>query len=100
MFAVVVTLEAAPGRADDLIAALEANASHSRHEAGCLKWEWSRHIDAPEKFAIYELYTDKAAFDAHKASSHFDAWRKATEGVVAHKIAGQYDVVGRDPRGV
>ncbi len=98
MFAVVVTLEAHPERVDDLVAALEANARHSRTEKDCLKWEWSRHVSEPNQFAIYELYTDAAAFAAHKASHHFAEWMAATEGVLAWKNAGQYDVAGRDPR--
>lgn len=98
MFAVVVTLEANPGRVGDLIAALEDNAKHSRTEETCLKWEWSRHVSEPNQFAIYELYTDAEAFAAHKASEHFAHWKAATEGVLAWKNAGQYNVDGKDPR--
>ena len=98
MLAVVVTLEAVPGKAGELIAALEGNASGSRQEPTCLKWEWSRHIDDSNKFAIYELYTDAEAFAAHKASHHFAEWKAATEGVIASKVAGQYEVLGEDSR--
>ncbi|MDF1815273.1 MAG: putative quinol monooxygenase [Verrucomicrobiales bacterium] len=98
MFAVVVTLEANPGRVEDLISALEANAKHSRTEETCLKWEWSRHVSEPNQFAIYELYTDTEAFAAHKASEHFAEWKAATEGVLAWKKAGQYIVSDPDPQ--
>lgn len=98
MLAVVVTIEVVPGRADDLIAALEFNAAGSRQEPTCRKWEWSRHISEPDKFAIYELYDDAEAFAAHKASEHFAEWRKMIEGVIAHKEAGQYEVLGEDSR--
>lgn len=98
MFAVVVTIEAVSGKADDLIAALNANASHSREEPDCLKWEWSRHIEDSDKFAIYELYTDREAFLAHKASHHFAEWVGASSPCIAHKVAGQYHVEGPDIR--
>ncbi|MDF1826565.1 MAG: putative quinol monooxygenase [Verrucomicrobiales bacterium] len=98
MLAIVVTIEAVPGKADDLIAALNANGSHSREEPSCLKWEWSRHIDDPDKFAIYELYTDRDAFLTHKASDHFAAWVKASTPCIAKKVAGQYLVEGPDIR--
>ena len=61
MFAVVVTITAVEGKEEDLIEALKANAEHSRTEASCLKWEWSRQIADPKQFAIYELYTDQEA---------------------------------------
>lgn len=98
MLAVVVTIEALPGKADDLVAALEANARGSREEPGCLKWEWSRHIEDSNRFAIYEVYTDKDAFAAHKQSDHFAAWVEAGLPCIAEKVAGQYDLAGADVR--
>ncbi len=98
MFAVVVTIVAESGREEDLIAALEANGNHSRHEASCLKWEWSRHIDDPSKFAIYEVYTDREAFLAHKASDHFAEWAEASGPCIAEKVAGQYELSQPDDR--
>lgn len=98
MFAVVVTLEANPGKAEELMAALEDNAIHTRQESECLKWEWSRHISEPNQFAIYELYTTPEAFAAHKASDHFAHWKEVSTPLIASKNAGQYDVVGPDER--
>lgn len=98
MLAVVVTIDAVPGKEDELISALEHNAAGSRTESTCLKWEWSRHITEPHKFAIYELYTNAEAFAEHKESEHFAEWKQMTEGLIASKVSGQYDVIGRDPR--
>lgn len=94
MLAVVVTLSCHPDRIAEMIAALEANASHSCHEPECLKWEWSQHVDDPTRFAIYELYTDREAFAAHKASAHFAEWLVASGPCIAEKTAGQYWVGG------
>ncbi|MAS93850.1 MAG: hypothetical protein CMO55_11715 [Verrucomicrobiales bacterium] len=98
MFAVVVTIKAVSGKADDMIKALENNARHSRQEESCLKWEWSRHVDDPDKFAIYELYTDREAFLAHKASEHFAHWVEESTPCIEEKVAGQYDVTDPDVR--
>ncbi len=98
MLAVVVTIEVVPGQEEAMIEAMEHNAAGSRTEPTCLKWEWSRHISEPGKFAIYELYTDEAAFAAHKASEHFAEWKAATEGVIASKASRQYHVLGPDSR--
>ncbi|MCF6313103.1 MAG: antibiotic biosynthesis monooxygenase [Verrucomicrobiales bacterium] len=95
MHAIVVTLEANPGKTEALLAALEANAIGSRQEAGCHKWEYSQHVDHPNQFAIYELYDDLAAIKAHKSSEHFLAWVKCiqTGELIANKQAGIYQVI-------
>lgn len=98
MFAVVVTIVAHPGKEKDLIVALNDNASHSREESTCLKWEWSQHNDDPLRFAIYEVYTDREAFLAHKASEHFAAWAEASGPCIAEKVAGQYNLNQPDDR--
>jgi quinol monooxygenase YgiN len=100
MLAVVVTISSHPDKVGEMIAALEGNAAHSRHEPECLKWEWSQHIEDPTKFAIYELYTTREAFAAHKASDHFAVWVEASTPCIKEKVAGQYDVKGVDPRPV
>ena len=41
--------------------------------------------DDENRFVLYELYTDAAAFEAHKATPHFAHWRT---------IAGQVLVPG------
>ncbi len=98
MLAVIVHIEAVPGREEDLIAALKANAAGSRAEPGCRCWEWSRHIENPRRFAIYELYDNAEVFAEHKASDHFAEWTKATEGVMAHKEASRFEVSDADFR--
>jgi quinol monooxygenase YgiN len=98
MFAVVVTIEAVPGTEATLIEALEGNAVHSRTEPGCLTWEWSRHIDDVSKFAIYEIYASREAFLEHKESRHFASWVKASGPCIKAKEAGQYNILGKDPR--
>ena len=87
MLAVVVTIVCHPDKIEEMIAALEGNAAHSRHEPGCLKWEWSQHIEDPAKFAIYELYTTREAFAAHKAwnslrelGARWQACRRGSQG--------------------
>jgi quinol monooxygenase YgiN len=90
VLAVIVLIECHPGQGQQLIPALEHNAAHSREEPACHRWEWSRHIDHPDKFAIYELYEDAEAFTVHKQSAHFAAWKAATDGLIAKKESGQY----------
>jgi autoinducer 2-degrading protein len=94
VLAVIVLIECNPGRGAELIPALEANSRHSVEEPTCHRWEWSRHVENPDMFAIYELYDDAAAFEAHKQTEHFAAWKAATGSLIAKKESGQYLVAG------
>ncbi len=100
MLAIVVNFEIKPGTADLAVAALEGNAAGSRTEPGCLKWEWSRRVDQPEHFAIYELYRDQEAIDFHRASPHFQTWLGKLDGFLLEKSSGIFEVQGVDPRPV
>jgi autoinducer 2-degrading protein len=100
MLAIVVNFEIHPGTESQAIAALEANAAGSRTEPGCLKWEWSRHIDSPNRFAIYELYVDEAAIELHKSREHFDTWNESLPSFLKKKSAGIFEVAGVDVRPV
>ena len=100
MLAIVVNFEIYPGKESEAIEALEANAAGSRTEPNCLKWEWCRHVDEPDKFAIYELYVDRDAIDFHKSSPHFLDWKQRTESFMKTKTSGIYDVAGKDARPV
>ena len=44
-------------------------------------------IDSDEnRFLLYELYTDAAAFAAHKAAPHFAQWRTVAEQVLVGQV--------------
>ena len=98
MLAVVVTIVCHPDKIGEMISALEGNAAHSRHEPECIKWEWSQHIEDETKFAMYEIYTSREAFAAHKARDHFSEWVEASTPCIKEKVAGQYEVKGADSR--
>jgi quinol monooxygenase YgiN len=44
----------------------------SLKEAGVLRFEVGQSGEQPGMFALWEVYKDKAAMDAHAASEHFD----------------------------
>lgn len=98
MYAVIVHIVANPGKEQELENALRANAAGSREEDGCLKWEWSRDTEDPSRYAIYEVYTDREAFEAHKGSHHFAEWVEASGPCMAEKTAGRYDLTDSDGR--
>jgi len=83
--AVVARLRAAKGKGEALAALLiEQAAVVRREEPGCIAYRVHRKADDPELFLFYELYTDAAAFDAHRKAPHLAAYRqrRESEGLV------------------
>ena len=91
MFSLMVQMEVRPGRRAEFLAGMAANAEASvRDEPGCLRFDVCS-VDSDEnRFVLYELYTDAAAFEAHKASPHFAEWRT----VAAEVVVGQVNTPG------
>lgn len=60
------------GKEETVAGALAQLMAASRAEAGCTIYQVHRSLEKPRLFFIYEQYVDKAAFDAHVASPHFE----------------------------
>ena len=87
MFSLVVQMEVRPGRREEFLAGMAANAEASvRDEPGCLRFDVCA-VDGDEnRFLLYELYTDADAFAAHKAAPHFAQWRAIAEQVLVGQV--------------
>jgi autoinducer 2-degrading protein len=87
MFSLVVQMGVRPGRREEFLAGMTANAESSvRDEPGCLRFDVCAVEGDENRFLLYELYADAAAFDAHKASPHFARWRTVAAQVVANQV--------------
>ncbi|MEU6039651.1 putative quinol monooxygenase [Actinomadura sp. NPDC047616] len=76
MFVVIVTLRVRPGRLDEFLAGIQANARASRREPGCLRFDVLRTAEDPYEFVLYEIYRDEAAFyREHRSAPHYAAWK-------------------------
>lgn len=84
MFMVFVTLDVVPGRRDEFLAGIRANAAASlRDEPGCLRFDVQRSTEAPDRYYLYELYRDQAAFELeHRAAPHYADWLRVAERCV------------------
>jgi quinol monooxygenase YgiN len=83
MIALIVSLQVAPGRLDEFIAAIGENSARSvADEPGCHYFDVTQSVDDDHRFLFYELYEDQAAVDAHRAAPHFAAWRQAADRCV------------------
>ena len=87
MFSLMVQMQVRPERREEFLAGIAANAQASvRDEPGCLRFDVCAVAGDPNRFVLYELYTDAAAFEAHQASPHFAQWRTVAEQVVVRQV--------------
>ena len=71
--------------------AILANADGARtREPGCVRFDVSQREDDPGQWLFYEVYTDGAAFDAHRASPHFAAYQEVADKALLSKTLTRY----------
>ena len=71
MLLVAVTFEILPERAEAFRDRVRRQATDSLDEPGCRRFDvWCDTGDCSRVF-LFEIYDDRAAFDAHLASAHF-----------------------------
>ena len=72
---VTVLLEVDPDHWSDFLSAVEAQAAASLSaEPACRRFDVSIAADGRPAVFLYEVYADRAAFDAHLATPHFRAF--------------------------
>jgi autoinducer 2-degrading protein len=93
MYAVTVTFHIHPEQIDAFLPLMIDNVRMSRTvETGCQHFDICR--DGADVF-LYELYDDRAAFDAHLASTHFKTFDRATAAMIAAKDVRLFEDVIR-----
>jgi quinol monooxygenase YgiN len=70
-FVLVVRMKAKEGEEEQAVQLAGELATATREEAGCEAYVPCRDPEDGRSFLIYEQYRDKAAFEAHGASEHF-----------------------------
>lgn len=69
-FSVSIQITAKPGEGDAIAALLQGLVEPSMAEPGVKVFAPYRSPDDPLKFFVYELYVDRAGWDAHNESPH------------------------------
>ncbi|MEM7644395.1 MAG: putative quinol monooxygenase [Pseudomonadota bacterium] len=93
MFAVVVTIEVAPGHMPDFLPAMLDNARASLGEPACQRFDVATDPARPDEVFLYELYDDEAGFAAHKATGHYKTFDAVTAPMIADKTVKTYSVL-------
>ena len=94
MFVVTVTFAIDPSRLGDFRAAMVDQASNTmRRELGCAQFDVAYDPSDETVCFLYELYADRAAFEAHLTSPHFKAFDSKVAPWVVSKTVQTYERV-------
>ncbi len=93
-FVIVVDFKIKPGRMADFRTLIDDNARASvRDEPGCSRFDVCAKRKDADRVLLYEIYDDRAAFDAHLKTKHFGVFNEASASLVADKTVAEYDLV-------
>ena len=77
MIALMVTIQIKQGHKEEFMASMFDDARGSNNdEPGCLRFDVLQDTEDENRIHLYEVYTDQAAVDAHRAAPHFTKWRE------------------------
>jgi quinol monooxygenase YgiN len=83
MLTVVALIQAVPGKSALVKAELEKLTAATRMEDGCVQYDLHQDNADPHRFLFYENWASRELWQAHMASAHLAAYRRATEGALA-----------------
>lgn len=70
---------------------IDSNAKDScAHEPGCQRFDVLVPAGLDDRVFLYEIYDDRAAFDAHLKTPHFDVFNRESEALVLNKTVVIY----------
>jgi autoinducer 2-degrading protein len=85
-YVILVDFRIRPGTRDAFRRLIDANATDScRHEAGCRRFDVLELPNEADRILLYEIYDDRAAFEAHVKSPHFAIFDKQSAPLVSNK---------------
>ena len=93
-FAITVDFTLKPGALASFRKLIDKNAQDScALEPGCRRFDVLVPTETDDKVFLYEIYADRAAFDAHLKTQHFDVFNRQSQALVLAKNVVQYTVV-------
>lgn len=91
MYIVAVEFTVKAGQVAAFMPLMVANAQTSRErESDCRQFDVCADPARPEMVFLYEVYDDRAAFDAHLASEHFKEFDRNVAPMLAGKAVRSY----------
>ncbi len=97
MYVVTVEFEIDPRYWETFLPPMLENAARSRaDEPGCRHFDVCTDASRPATVYLYELYDDRAAFDAHLAAPHFTAFAAATKSMILKRKLATWQRIAPD----
>ncbi len=91
MYVVAVNFFIKPGNIEAFLPLMMEQARNSlEKEPDCHVFDVCQNPDDPNEVFLYEVYTDRAAFDLHLASEHFKEFDAAVQQMVSDKMVTTY----------
>lgn len=77
MFVIVAKIQIKPEFREPFLASMLDDARGSvEKEPGCLHFSVVQDLEDPNRICLFEVYRDRAAFEAHRQMPHYLRWRK------------------------
>ena len=93
-YVIAVDFRLHPGRRGAFRRLIDENARASvRDEPGCRRFDVLEPKGEADRIFLYEIYDDRAAFEAHLKTPHFAVFNKASEVLVADRQIMEYALV-------
>ena len=74
MYTVVGFTKILPAHVDEYIENMRICAEKTNQEPGCIRYEVMQDVDDPAMMCLFQVFTDKAAYQAHQESEHHRVW--------------------------
>ena len=92
-FVVLARFRVKPGTRDQFVALAQTDAAASvANEPGCHRFDVLVDREDESRVVLYEIYEDKAAFDAHLETPHLKAFRDGIADLIADRAIETYSV--------
>ena len=93
-YVITVDFRLRPGAMASFRRLIDDNARASvRREPGCRRFDVLAPKDEPDRVMLYEIYDDRAAFEAHLKTPHFASFNAASAELVSEKTVFEYALV-------
>jgi autoinducer 2-degrading protein len=88
LFIACVTVFVKSEYRDEFIKASLENARKTRKELKNLRFDVLQCLDDPNRFFLYEVYSDESGMSDHKETKHYQTWRKVVEKMMVKPREG------------
>ena len=83
MYIVSVDLRVKPDKVHEFIRLSMDNATHSREEPGCLRFDVLRLENEPDRFLFHEVYMSSDDLKTHQTTEHYARWKEKVPPLLA-----------------